>query len=57
MAEISSYRDLHVWQNAVELVTDCYRLSSKFMVAGRQSHSFIFCGSQTDHWPNWRRIF
>jgi four helix bundle protein len=30
MTEISSYRDLHVWQKAVELVTDCYRISSKF---------------------------
>jgi four helix bundle protein len=30
MAEIRSYRDLTVWQKAVALVTDAYRLSDGF---------------------------
>lgn len=30
MSEIKSYRDLMVWQKAVELVTDAYRLSAAF---------------------------
>ncbi|MBL8850182.1 MAG: four helix bundle protein [Planctomycetaceae bacterium] len=30
MSDISSYRDLQVWQKSIDLVTDCYRLSSKF---------------------------
>jgi len=30
MSEIKSYRDLTVWQKAVEMVTDAYRLSATF---------------------------
>jgi four helix bundle protein len=30
MSEIKSYRDLTVWQKAVDLVTDAYRLSATF---------------------------
>lgn len=30
MTEIKSFRDLHVWQNAMDIVTDVYNLTSKF---------------------------
>jgi four helix bundle protein len=29
-AKVESYRDLNVWQRAMELVVDCYRLSRTF---------------------------
>ncbi|HQX49531.1 MAG TPA: four helix bundle protein [Planctomycetaceae bacterium] len=28
--QINSFRDLHVWQRAIELVVECYRLSASF---------------------------
>ena len=35
MAEISSYRDLEVWQLGIELVLDCYAITKRLPPDGR----------------------